>query len=155
VQLGAGSLDAGVAAELVGSVASVLPVAATVAPPLVVIVALPPSAELAGETACPPAECASPEPLTAGLLAAELDGAAELVQLAVGLADAEELVAAAELDPAALEPVAPDVAGVAEAGVAAILTGFFGGRAVSGGRTWVTSLITGATRSAIAEAPLR
>jgi len=49
VSLGVGSLDAGVAAELLGSVASVLAPAVAAALPLVVTVALPPSAELAGE----------------------------------------------------------------------------------------------------------
>ena len=48
VLLGVAALDAGVAAELLGSVAFVLP--------LTVAVALPPSAELAGEAGCPLAE---------------------------------------------------------------------------------------------------
>jgi len=83
------------------------------------------------------------------LLAAELGGAAELVQLAVGLADADGL-ASAELA-AGLDEDAP----AADEAGEATFTGCCGGRADSGGRTWVTSLITGAIRSAIAEAPLR
>lgn len=150
-------VGAGVAAELCGSVelceAVVLPA-----------VALPPSAEVAGEAAWPPELCAS-----AAALLAELDGAAEVVvQDELGLADAEdEDEDDAGVDDAGVEePVEPDgsaelasledePAGVGWGLLAAIRVGFFGGRAVSGGRTLVTSLITGEVRSAIAEAPLR
>lgn len=121
------------------------------------LVALPPSADRLAAADCAAAESAPDVPVVAALVrAAELDGAAELVQLGGALLIAGALLLAGWLVPGWLADELVDelAAGCPPAVRAAIRTGR-GGRAEIGGRALVTSRITGSVLSASTEAPSR